>query len=216
MTIEIRGAIQSGNEMNDQAEASVHLSEGQLAGFLDHDLDRGERERVEAHLDQCEACRDELVGAGRLRDSFAPSLARSVWRRRATRWTAIGGAIAASLVGMLFLRQRDALSPVAVAERARALPERRASIDVVAPANDDIEHSAAIAFTWRSAAVSIYRFTLLSESGEPLFTAETTDTTVAWPASLKAAAGTVYFWRVDGIAGGISSSTGAQRLRLVP
>ncbi len=215
---------QSDSEMNDQAESSVHLSEGQLAGFLDrdldHDLDLGERKRVEAHLDACEACRHELVSTSRLKDSFGPSLARSVWRRRATRWTAVGSvigtAIAASIVGMVYLRQPDVVSPLPVAERARAVPERRASIDVVSPATVDMKRSAAVAFTWRSAAVDIYRFTLLSESGEPLFTAETTDTTVAWPASVKAVAGTIYFWRVDGIAGGISASTGAQQLRLMP
>ena len=217
---------QSDSEMNDQAGASVHLNEGQLAGFLDRghehdlDLDPGERERVEAHLDQCEACRHELVSASRIRDSFAPSFARSVWRHRGTRWTAVGSvigtAIAASVVGMVYLRQPDAVNPLAVTERVRALPERRASIDVVAPTTAVIEHSAVIAFTWRSAAVDIYRFTLLSESGEPLFTTETTDTTVAWPASVKAVAGTIYFWRVDGIAGGISSSTGAKPLRLMP
>jgi hypothetical protein len=56
----------------------------------------------------------------------------------------------------------------------------------------------------------------MNESGQVLFTSATSDTSMAWPRNVPPALGTSYFWRVDGIAGGVVSSTGAQPLRLVP
>jgi anti-sigma factor RsiW len=43
-----------------------HLTDSELAGYLDEDLPAGERTRVEEHLEDCDACRAELVATARL------------------------------------------------------------------------------------------------------------------------------------------------------
>lgn len=48
---------------------SDHLTESELAGFLDQDLSAAELARVREHLDACDECRGELVEVGRLLDA---------------------------------------------------------------------------------------------------------------------------------------------------
>jgi Putative zinc-finger len=48
-------------------EKDMHLPEGQIKAYLDHELAAGEKERVEAHLATCPGCRqraDQLVSSG--------------------------------------------------------------------------------------------------------------------------------------------------------
>ena len=40
---------------------ALHLSEGRMAAYCAHELDKAKRERVEAHLTHCARCADELV-----------------------------------------------------------------------------------------------------------------------------------------------------------
>jgi len=191
-----------------------HLDETTIAGFLDGELADDERERAAAHLEECRECRAELRELGVLAES-APVTATRERPRRIGRVAIIGGAIAASLAGVAVLRQMPSGGRLESAARVRAVPEGAGRIDVVAPANRDVP-LANVRFTWRSSNVDVYRFTLMTESAQVLFTSATTDTSMAWPHDVPPALGASYFWRVDGIAGGVVTSTGAQRLRLVP
>jgi len=94
-------------------------------------------------------------------------------------------------------------------------PEGAGRIEVIAPSSLDVR-GPDVRFSWHASNVDAYRFTLQDESGQVLFSVPTTDTTIAWPRNVAQSLGVRYFWSVDGIADGVTSSTGAQRLRIVP
>ena len=192
-----------------------HLDEGTLAGFLDGDLSANDRERVAAHLEECEECRTELRQVGELAASFESRLEARRRSPRIRRWGLLGGALAASLIGFALLRRTAGPEMPASSVRDRAVTEGAARIDVVAPASRDVARSDTN-FVWRPANVDVYRFTLMNESGAVLFRAEVADTSIVWPRTVPVTPGTSYFWRVDGVAEGVTSSTGARRLRILP
>jgi len=192
-----------------------HLDETTIAGFLDGDLADDARERAAAHLEECRECRAELRELSVLAESAPVTAARRERPRHIGRFAIIGGVLAASLAGVAVLRQMPSGSRLEGATRVRAVPEGAGRIDVVAPAHRDVP-MANVLFVWRSSNVDVYRFTLMNESAQVLFTSATTDTSMAWPHDVPSALGASYFWSVDGIADGVVSSTGAQRLRLVP
>ena len=188
-----------------------HLDESVLAGFLDGDLEPQTRDRAIAHLDACADCRAELRSVSELATSLP--VQRHVRSRRTGLWTAMTGVLAASIAAVAVIRQPGRSDQQESTARSRAMAEGTARIDVVSP-GPAARASGAAAFVWRSAAVDVYRFTLLSDDGTVLFSGETRDTTFAWPHAVNALPGTSYFWRVDGVAGTITASTRARRLRL--
>ena len=185
-----------------------HLDESTLAGFLDRDLEPGARDRAIAHLDACPECRAELRS---IHDLAASMPARARPRRRAL-WSVVGGVLAASLAGIIAIRQTQRTAVDDDTPRARAVVEGTGRIDVVTPG--PASSGGPVTFTWRRAPVDTYHFSLLTVDGTLLSAVETTDTTLAWPSDVQAVPGAVYFWRVDGIAGTITATTGARRLRL--
>jgi hypothetical protein len=70
-------------------------------------------------------------------------------------------------------------------------------------------------FQWRSRQGDSYRVTVLTESGEPVWTAETTDTSISLPTGITLEPGRGYFWRVDAVADGLSATSGVQRFQVV-
>ena len=196
-----------------------HLTAGDIAGFLDADLTPADRLRVEAHLDTCTECRGELAAVSGLAHA-APQVAPVPDHRRPVRkWLplTIGIALAASLAAFLLLRPAQ-LGPFRSPEQVRApnLGEGRASLEIVAPGPDSVVASAALRFVWKGSAASFYRISVLTESGEPVWTADTQDTVMVLPATVVLVPGRHYFWQVEGIADGIVSSTGYQTLRVRP
>jgi hypothetical protein len=194
-----------------------HIDEATVADFLDGELADAERERVAAHLEECSECRAELRELNALAESVpsTPVVAsRRRPRRTTSRLTLFGGALAASIAAIAVIRQTTSHSLPAIVSRPRAVPEGAGHIEAVAPATGDVPQSD-VRFSWHSSNVDAYRFALLDESGQVLFTHITTDTTITWPRSVSQSLGGVYFWRVDGIGDGVNSSTGARRLRIV-
>jgi len=189
-------------------ESPDHLSERDVAGYLDQSLGTEERSRIDAHIDICPDCRAELIEVMRI----APALSRG---RRPTHWVWIPAAAAAGLAAILLLRpaptnpQRSVERPTAGS--AEALPR----LTVTTPGNGDSVVAGRVVFQWRSRVGDSYRVTVLSESGEPLWTEETTDTAIALPPSVTLQAGRLYFWRVDAVADGLSATSGVQRFQVV-
>jgi|ERR1041385_133048 hypothetical protein len=200
-----------------EPEEPGHLTEAQLAGYLDRDLNRDERRRVEAHLDDCPVCRAELAAVARLAESSRadiPVAESPRGRVGRLRWPlVVGGALAAGLAAAVLFRPTDA-GPGRQPARAPDFREGRARLDIVSPAPDSAVTASSLVFTWRGSAGDLYRVTVLSESGEPLWTGDTADTSVALPAGVVLLPGRSYFWRVDGIADGIAASSGVHRLRI--
>lgn len=216
-----RGSSVLESEAGSTAESDAptrHLTESQLAGYLEHALSASERGLVEAHLDECAACREEVVAVAGLAASYQSNAEASPASKRSRRrwWPlALGGALAASAAGLLLLRQpAKEPSPVIQSIRAPATDEGRARIEVVAPSTAAADPSSSRTFVWRRSGADSYRFFLLSESADPLWTHETSDTALILPASVSLLPGHDYFWRVDAVGDGLMASTGARLLRI--
>src|SRR5687768_6406174 len=104
----------------DMTSEPAHLRPSELAGYLDRQLDGAGRARVEAHLDSCAACREELAEVARLSDvlrNSAPAAGPSALPQPARQLLmrlALGGALAASLaLVVLRLPPSDPILPTA-------------------------------------------------------------------------------------------------------
>jgi anti-sigma factor RsiW len=196
-----------------------HLTENDLAAYLDHQSTREGRLRVEAHLDACAQCRGEVIALRRIVDDLAGRKAVVRPARHAVRRWWIPVAAAAGLAALLLVPRLGTRAPAPSAtERAPEVGggEGEPRITVVAPAENATVHLGSVAFTWRSAAADVYRVSLLSQSGAPVWSAETSDTSVSLPATVPLQRGEPYFWRVDAIANGMSATTGVHRLQIAP
>ena len=198
-----------GDESVRDSGALGHVSESDLAGYLDNDLSPADRRRVEAHLDACAQCRLELIDVRRLAASYEAATPRAT--RRGWMPAAAVTALAAGLAALLLIpRSHDTtvrqVEPVRSAGR-----EGQLQIEVASPASDVAVAAATVVFTWRAARADVYRLTLLTESGEPVWSLETADTTALVPSGTRLKPG-AYFWRVDAIADGITATSGARRL----
>lgn len=199
--------------------ARHHLSEAELAGFLDRDLDPGARARVETHLDECPACQAELAGSIRLVDSFQSTVDRdgTVGAVTGRRWLLriVGGAMAAGLALVALYRPTLPDHRGAPTVRRPTFGVDRARLDPVGPLGT-VPGSIGLQFRWRTSPAGYYHFVILTDDGEPLFAKETADTAVALPAEVVLTPGHTYYWRVDAVDNGIVASTGAVRLQLTP
>jgi hypothetical protein len=114
---------------------------------------------------------------------------------------------------------RLSTSPSSSDDRVRAAPfggEGLRQIDIVSPADDVTVPSGPVVLTWHAVQADVYRVSLLTESGTPLWTKDTPDSTVTLPASVGLRPGQAYFWRVEAIASGIAATTRVHRLRIAP
>jgi hypothetical protein len=207
---------ESGTRPAGDHDRSGHISASELAGFLDGDLVSAERARVEAHLEGCADCRAEQVEMRRITNGFGKhgSSRGSAGLRR---WWI--PAIAAAGLATLILVSRSTTPAHREPVRSGAPVgdgEGRARIEVVAPAENATIARDRMTFTWRRAVADAYHISLLNESGEPVWSNETSDTSVALPSSVSLRSGQAYFWRVEAIANGITASTGVHRLRVAP
>lgn len=193
-----------------------HLTEHQVAGFLDRALPPEERRLVEEHLEACADCRREMVTMSRTLADLPKGN-----RMRVSPWW-IPAAVAAALVAVLLVPRSwvhtgpppSGLPPATV--RTPAVDgEREALIPIVAP-RDDVTTRAPVVFTWRRVPADLYHVSLLANDGQPIWNVEVTDTSAALPAGVALQADHIYFWRVDAVANGIVASSGIHRLTIGP
>lgn len=192
--------------MSERSLPPGHLSDGQLAGYIDGVLSPAARLEVESHLADCVACRAEFVTASRVAaDAPAPARARRI------PWLAVAAAAAA--VTFVAVARR----PAAPDSTMRGGTERSASaIAVVTPTLDDSVSTSGIQFVWRAVpTIMEYAITVQDADGRARWSARTTDTVATLPDSVRVAAGSVLHWYVDGLtADGRSVGTGRQRLNV--
>ena len=177
-----------------------HVSSESLAAYLSRRLSPAELVAVEAHLAECAACREELIGARRV-------LAR---RSRPGRVGGVLGAAALAATVLLMLRSsgttdRGAAGP----DEFRGGPDSPA-FSVTAPTDGAVIADSGIVFRWSSAGADrLYRISVLTEAGDRLWSGQTTDTTLAFPIDRKLQSGATYLWYVDAIgAAGDSATSG--------
>jgi hypothetical protein len=198
----------------DEEDHLTHLREAEIAAFLDEGLEAAERHRVEAHIDICEECRAELVDIGRameLRGKRATRVATLMARRWWIPAAAAAGIVAILVVPRLATPPSVALDSTRAPRIADGEGQRR--IDLISPADDATMPSARMVFTWHAVRADVYRVSLLTASGDSIWTKETTDTTASVPTNVTLSPGP-YFWRVDAVANGIVATTRVHRLNV--
>ena len=195
-----------------RVDEAGHLSDADLAGYLDRDLTPEERRHVETHIDRCATCRGELIALSRVvhgeptSERRRPGLGRRWW---------IPAAAAAAVVALLAPRLTTKAPDAETAPRTRRVidSDGRARLAVVSP-SDGAAPEGQLLFTWRAGSADIYRIVVLTESGDLVWSTDTSDTTVALPDSVSLQPGRAYFWHVDGIGNGIAATTGSHRLEV--
>jgi hypothetical protein len=105
-------------------------------------------------------------------------------------------------------------SPTAIRGQPRV--EGPVRIRTIEPAGAAIAADGPIVFTWESVGADLYRVTILTENGEPIWSQETPDTSVVVSDRTSLSSGATYFWRVDVVGGSIVASTGANPFVISP
>jgi anti-sigma factor RsiW len=199
--------------MNADSVEMPHITSEELAGYLEHRLDRESERRVEAHMAECFACRADLVQIrgvlGALPATRADASRHRAWPRPA--WLAAAALVGVALVPLArrVEQQRTVLPAL------RAAPNTSTRIAVVEPDSSTPERGVdpeRVVFTWRAVeGAGTYRITITDSAGTPFFTAATTDTSIAPPSSRRLVHGGSYLWYVDALRNdGTTWSTGVR------
>lgn len=193
--------------------AGAHLTNGEIAAYLDHKLSAADQARVEGHLAECEPCRAEVLEVAGLLESLP----------RRTRWYVAGpaaAAVAAAVVLFLMFRPGEISGPRPPVMRGDQAPagEATASIEVVTPAAGQTISPESLVFTWRAAGTDAhYRLTLTDEDGDIVWSTALSDTSYVLPPELVLQRGRVYFWYADALLpDGRSVTTGVREFRTLP
>lgn len=183
--------------MSADLESTSHLTDEELAAYLDRTLDARLLARFDAHLADCADCRADVIDVRALLEARTglPVESQLARGRRAVTWLAAAGILTIAFLPLLRggVRSRDQ-SPV-----VRAPSSAPSRIETIAPLDKQVL-SSVVAFTWRSVeGASTYRLTVTDSSGAAVFNAMTSDTSVTPPADVEIRRGASYLWYVDGL-----------------
>jgi hypothetical protein len=183
-----------------------HLDAGLVAAYVDGRAGSGDAAKVEAHLAECADCRREVIEVRRLLSGG----------RRRWEWSA-AAALAAAAVLLLVVGRPGGLHAPAGSPIRSGHTESLAPA-MLAPVEGATMPSNAARFVWHSEGGSAaYRLTLTDERGDVVWTTESSDTSVAPPATIRLSDGQTYYWSVDVLLrDGRSATTGFHGFRIGP
>jgi len=189
-----------------------------LAAYLDRALGTSARAVADAHLAGCASCRDELVALS--------ALARSTSTPR--RLLRVAGPLAAVAAGILIVVMGTgnpitrSNTPVDRMRETTAVGNPgSARLSAVAPRDgESIPSDSArfTRFTWRRDSPDAgYRVSVTDEGGSIRWAADTGDTTITLPDSVRLEHGQTYYWYVDALGGdGRTRASGPRRFHIAP
>jgi hypothetical protein len=201
-----------------------HLTESDLAGYLDRDVSSEDVRRIEQHLDMCDDCRAEIVLVARLLDDDGsrqeqPGRPAPV-RKRAAAWRLPAGitgfAAAAAVATVLLLQPGGPGLPSDPAEAERFASEGMSRIETYAPAEGAAVNASELRFAWADQGTDSYRITITAEDGGLVWTQSLADTTAVPPLDHTLASGGRFYWFVDAVSGGVVARSGARAFTVVP
>ncbi|HEY0527388.1 MAG TPA: zf-HC2 domain-containing protein [Gemmatimonadaceae bacterium] len=180
-----------------------HLTELELAAYIDRGLSGDALTRAENHIAECAECRDHLIETRRLLDRT----------NRPKRFAqAAGVLVAAGLAGILLLNP-GSLRRASDANVLRRGNSSGDAITVYGPIGEIARQPPR--FVWASPGEGTsYRIVLTNDAGEQVWTTSTADTTISLPASVRLT-GEHYYWSVDALtADGRTLVTGLREFRI--
>ena len=194
-----------------------HLTDSEISGFLDRDLDPISRQSVEVHLESCKECREAVADVSRLSFGYTSNAGLSSNRKLIMtgkgRAVGVGGALIAASIAILAIT-RSGLEPDDVAPAAStrtASLEAHPALAALEPQSEYV-NARDLRLVWRPSQTDTYRVVIMDATGAAVMERETSDTTFVLPESVQLQPGQVYFWRVDAISDGVTASTGARKL----
>ena len=190
----------------------THVSDEELAAYIDDSLNAEERAGFEAHLAECEPCRVTLVAARR-------ALATGVERPQATgrtlrRLTSVAS-LAAAAVLLFFIVPRARRGPSTDSDaRTRGgsalVGDNTPRIAAQSPAPDAVVRLDTVEFRWIAlSGGASYQLTISDVAGGIVWTTQTTAAAVVLPGNVAArlTPGSTYYWRVDALLPDLRSTT---------
>jgi hypothetical protein len=145
-------------------------------------------------MDECQACRDEAA-------DLIAIMQRG--NRRKVRKFAVPLAAAAAVIGVLLvgpsLSDRTDESGERLRDPETALREEGTlEVRSVTPMSQAVVEPGSLEFAWETVEEgAFYRLTVTDETGEPLWSLETVETSATLPSEVELRSGRVYFWFVD-------------------
>jgi anti-sigma factor RsiW len=181
---------------------SEHLSDVEIAAYLDRTLSATDRDRVEDHLAECPDCRRQMLETKELLEKM-----------RRPKKVFVGGAAAAAVVLIFLIARPDVLS---LRQPTRASGSESEQLAVYGPLG--AAPRAGLRFVWAaSPKAESYRLSASGVDGELLWSWSGTDTIATLPDSVRLIAGKRYVWVVDALlADGTTRSTGLRQIDVVP
>jgi hypothetical protein len=189
------GSLQAARSLERRTETPECLGEPVIAAFVEGRLTREERAPVIAHLLTCGRCRSLVAAAGRLlADESVTKVMPGAQERRWRRWSLpVGLAAAAAVLLLVWPRSTSDVEPV---PGLREPPAARTIAPVPIAPRASVPRVEQ--FLWSSVPeVDRYRLRLYDDQGALMWTAESADTAVSLPDSIRLSAPATYFWKVE-------------------
>lgn len=190
--------------MTDSTSRPNHLSDSEMALYLDRRLPIEERDRIEDHLALCAECRGHALAAHQvLRRSRRPRLVAA-------------GSVLAAAAAILIMTARVEPGNEQQASGLRGIARANTALITYGPTGDAKREG--LRFVWGPAAGAVsYRFSVTTSGGEQVWSRSSVDTLASLPRSVNLRAGEKYLWVADAIlSDGSSRSTGLREFRLIP
>jgi anti-sigma factor RsiW len=176
-------------------EGRGHLTDVEIAAYLDRTLTPSERDRVEDHLADCPDCRQHLLETKELLEQV-----------RRPRKLAIGGALVAAVVLVLVIARPNASGT----DQRPLMRGDAASESLIAYGPIGMPDRVGLRFVWGALpGAESYRLTVSRADAHAVWSSSGTDTVATLPDSVTLRASERYYWVADALlSDGTTRSTG--------
>jgi hypothetical protein len=178
--------------------ANGHVTDLEMAAYLDRRLSTADRSRIEDHLARCAECRQHILGSQQV-----------IERTRRPRRLVVGGTLAAAALAVFLIvrpksERADEQSPSGL------LRGTSDATTLVAYGPTGSVPLAGLRFVWGATPnVASYRLTVSRTDAAPVWSGSATDTTAILPRSVVLREGDRYYWIADALlTDGTTRSTG--------
>ena len=203
------------SKMNFANALEGHLVVGDLAAYLEGQLDDERVGQVESHLSACHECRSELSSAARALRGVRRAKRRAIQSPAVAVAAAIVLLLGAAVVADRLAEDGGVFRGDGGSSQTEGVP----LLQPVQPISGSLVARDSLRFEWRSlgGADGFYTLTLTDMEGDVLWRGTTRDTVLSLLDEVALERGSTHFWYVDALLdGAASATTGIQEFRTKP